>query len=80
MTTPPSFLAAGQRFVRTGHQHWRANEQLTILVVGKDPAGHVWVSFQGPDGQCRTRLASLFETAVAAGEIVPVANGPLTCC
>jgi hypothetical protein len=80
MAPRQSFLAAGQRYVRSGCPVWRVADQLTVLVVGKDRLGTVWVTFRGPDGEDRTRMAAQFEAAVAAGEIVPLASSQVALC
>ncbi len=82
MATEPhqSFLAPGQRYVRAGRTIWRADNQLTILAVGKDLSGHVWATYRDSHGADSTAPATQFERAVAAGEIVPVIDGPMIRC
>jgi hypothetical protein len=80
MVTRHSFLAPGQRYARSGFPVWRAADQFTVLVVGKDRVGKIWVTFRGPDGEDFTRLAAQFEAGIAAGEIVPLTPGPIASC
>jgi hypothetical protein len=74
------YFAAGQRYARIGRPAWRADHQLTILTVNKDPFGTVWITYRGPDGEDRTAQAIHLESAIAAGEVVPVINGPVARC
>jgi hypothetical protein len=70
-----SFLAPGQRYARSGCPTWRTDNQLTILVVGRDRSGLVWATYRGPHGADTTALATQVELAVISGEIVPVIDG-----
>jgi hypothetical protein len=72
---PQSFLAPGQRYARSGRPAWRTDNQLTILVVGRDRSGLVWATYRGPHGADTTALAPEVEMAVVSGEIVPVIDG-----
>ena len=80
MAVPHSYFTAGQRYVRFGSPVWRADHQLTILAVSRDLLGTVWITYRGPDGEERTGLATYLATAIAAGEVVPVINGPVALC
>jgi hypothetical protein len=67
----PTYLAPGQRYIRTSHG-WSTNAAVTILRVGPDASGLVWVIYGAPDGEESARPASRFEAAIAAGEIIPI--------
>jgi hypothetical protein len=72
MKTSPAFLAAGQRYAAIGSHPWRAEEQITIVHVGRDGRGTALVTYRCPGGQLVTAAAVGFEAAVAEGQIAPV--------
>ncbi|MGH2613645.1 MAG: hypothetical protein ACRDJC_00255 [Thermomicrobiales bacterium] len=81
MAEQSTFIAPGQRYVRPGHRMWRIEDQLTILHVGMNPCGHLWVTYRALDGEEGADLASRLEEAVVAGELIPVADcGPIAQC
>ena len=71
-----TFLAPGQRWARHDLPGWRADLQITIVQVAFH-AGAPWVTYHCPDGDRVSGPAEAFETAVAAGQIVPVAGAGL---
>ena len=80
MDTRNSFLAAGQRYARFRLPERRIDDHVTILAVSRNRLGAVWITFRGPDGRDYFRPATQFQTAVAAGELVPLTNGPVASC
>jgi hypothetical protein len=81
MPAPRTFIAPGQRFVRPGRRPWYVDNELTVLHVGKDALGSLWVTYRDQDGEDLTGPADWFEEAVTAGEIVPaVSSGGVARC
>ena len=80
MVTRHSFLAPGQRYARSGFPVWRAADQLTVLVVGKDRLARSGSPFAVRTAQDGARLAAQFEAGIAAGELVPLTPGPIASC
>ena len=72
MAMPMLQLAPGQRFARREATTWRADQQLTILKVGRSDDGEVWISYQIPGGPIMTAGAGKIERAIAEGEMVPI--------
>jgi hypothetical protein len=72
--TPTTFLAPGQRYAPTGCPAWRADRQVTILRVGRDRSGLLRVAYRYPSGDQVFEPTAQFETAVATGQLVPVAG------
>jgi hypothetical protein len=72
MALPTLHLAPGQRFAQKNATSWRADQQLTILQVGKNEVGDIWISYRIPGGPVMTACAGQIERAVAEGEIVPI--------
>jgi hypothetical protein len=80
MDTRLNYLAAGQRYARLRLSDRRADDQVTILAVSQDRIGTVWITFRTRDGRDYFRPAREFQTAVAAGELVPLTVGPIANC
>jgi hypothetical protein len=74
METPTTYLAPGQRYSRTGYA-WSADDTVTILRVGPDAVGLMWVIYGASDGEECARPAARLEAAIATGELTPVAAG-----
>jgi hypothetical protein len=72
-----TYIAPGQRFARLDRRTWHATEHLTVLQVDRDAHGLTWVTYRERDGEELTGPAALFEAAIAAGALVPVAFGRL---
>jgi hypothetical protein len=72
MALPTLHLAPGQRFAQKNAASWRADQQLTILQVGKNEDGDLWISFRIPGGPVMTAGAGQIERAITEGEIVPI--------
>jgi hypothetical protein len=67
-----TYLAPGQRYAPSDSPAWRADRQLTVLAVGRDPRGTMRVAYRCPDGHQVVEPAAQFEAAVASGQLVPV--------
>jgi hypothetical protein len=65
-------LAPGQRYAAKEATSWRADQQLTILQVGRDDEGEMWISYRIPGGPVMTAGAGQIERAIAEGEMVPI--------
>ena len=73
MAAPLStYLAPGQRYAPSGSAAWRADHQVTVLLVAADERGLAAVAYGGPDGHRVIEPAAQFESAVASGQLVPV--------
>jgi hypothetical protein len=72
MALPILKLAPGQRYSAKEATSWRADQQLTILQVGRDEKGDLWISYRIPGGPVMTAVASQIERAIAEGEMVPI--------
>ena len=72
MAFPALQLAPGQRYAAKEATSWRADQQLTILQVGHDEEGEIWISYRIPGGPVMTACAGQIERAVAEGEMVPI--------
>lgn len=78
MAVRNTYIAPGQRFARLDRRTWHATEHLTILHVDRDALGLTWVTYRERDeGEDMVGPAALFEAAIAAGALVPVAIGNL---
>jgi hypothetical protein len=72
MSHPTILLAPGQRYCAAEASTWRADQQLTILKVGLNEDGDMWISYRMSGGPLMTAGACQLERAIATGEIVPV--------
>jgi hypothetical protein len=72
MALPTLLLAPGQRYAAKEATSWRADHQLTILQVGRNEEGDIWISYRIPGGPVMTAGASQIERAIVEGEMVPV--------
>ncbi|MFL5758242.1 MAG: hypothetical protein ACJ789_00810 [Thermomicrobiales bacterium] len=72
MVPPTLLLAPGQRFCAAKIATWRADQQLTILQVGRNEGGDMWINYRVSGGPMMTAGARQIERAIATGEIVPV--------
>jgi len=77
MRAPTTFLAAGQRWIKTDCPSWRADLQITILQVSRGSGQTPRVTYRCPNGDEVRGPAASFEAAVAAGRIVPVSGAGL---
>lgn len=77
MAVRNTYIAPGQRFARLDRRTWHATEHLTILHVDRDALGLTWVTYRERDGEDEDMVgpAALFEAAIAAGALVPIALG-----
>jgi hypothetical protein len=75
MATAASFgtyLAPGQRYTQPDGPAWRADRQVTVARLDRDPLGLTRVTFHCPDGTELTLYATQVETAIADGNLTPV--------
>jgi hypothetical protein len=72
MTGYSTFLAPGQRYIKTDLPAWRADFQITIVEVARAENQALLVTFRCPSGELARGTAVDFESAVTTGEIVPV--------
>jgi hypothetical protein len=72
MTHPTVLLAPGQRYCSAEAATWRADQQLTILLVERNKEGDLMISYRMTGGPVMTAGACQLERAIATGEIVPV--------
>jgi len=81
MVPETTFLAPGQRYMKAGGAGWRADLQLLVLGIDRDPEHGLCVTYRCPGGRLVRGAAVEFEIAVAVGDIVPVvAAGQVACC
>ena len=78
MAVRNTYISPGQRFARLDRRTWHASEHLTILHVDRDALGLTWVTYRERDEtEDMVGPAALFEAAIAAGALVPIAFGSL---
>jgi hypothetical protein len=75
MATRISYLALGQRYAQLDAPAWRPDRQLTVARLDRDHFGIDRVTFKSGDGREFIAYTEQVEAAVAAGALVPVAEG-----